>query len=333
MNQLPPPPIGPFRRRRMGELAKDYAIAIGGYIVDLVAGAFYFNRWIFSFLLAITILWFLLSMMTSQLVYFVRPVCSLPIISPMIPFCHREDFKGSLTHNSGGRPVRWADYPKLVDLQTKTFDKLLDENAGGKGLALQTIEASKTPTSLMARVLQFLLSNINPTEEAVIQAFLMSMDNIATHMVRLRDEAEISMGHLMRLEEHLMVLHEITHRDNKELTAAQEDVLAELWTWLGGNRPRLRKMSSNLDLLKNVEKYRKKALAHVVVTLQVLHALDADMEELRTRVAAPEIAGDRIPIEVHIKSIKVGVERLKEGQMKASLREGESIARILEINT
>ena len=198
--------------------------------------------------------------------------------------------------------------------------------------ALQTIEASKTPASLIARVLPFSLSNINPTEEAVIEAFLMSMDNIATHMARLRDEAEISMGHLMRLEEHLMVLHEITHRDNKELTAAQEDVLAELWTWLGGNKSKLREMSSNLDLLKNVEKYRKKALAHIIVTLEVLHALDADMEDLRTRVAAPEIAGDRTPIEVHIKSIKVGVERLKEGQMKASLRERESVARILEID-
>jgi len=199
--------------------------------------------------------------------------------------------------------------------------------------ALQTIEASKTPTSLMTRVLPFSLSNTNPTEEAVIEAFLMSMDNTATHMVRLRDEAEVSMGHLMRLEEHLMVLHEITHRDNKQLTAAQEDVLAELWTRLGGNKSRLREMNSNLDLLKNVEKYRRKALAHIVVTLQALHALDADMEELRARVAAPEIAGDGIPIEVHIKSIKAGVERLKEGQMKASLREGESIARILEINT
>ena len=198
--------------------------------------------------------------------------------------------------------------------------------------ALQTIEASKTPASLIARVLPFSLSNINPTEEAVIEAFLMSMDNIATHMARLRDEAEISMGHLMRLEEHLMVLHEITHRDNKELTAAQEDVLAELWTWLGGNKSKLREMSSNLDLLKNVEKYRKKALAHIIVTLEVLHALDADMEDLRTRVAAPEIAGDRTPIEVHIKSIKVGVERLREGQMKASLREGESVAKILEID-
>jgi len=197
--------------------------------------------------------------------------------------------------------------------------------------ALQTIEASKVPPSFLARVLPFSVSNTNPTKEAVIDTFLMSMDNIGHHMVRLRDEAETSMGHLMRLEEHLMVLHEVTHRDNKALTAAREDVLAELWTWLGGNRREIRKMDLNLDLLKNVEKYRRKGLAHVVATLQTLHALDADMEELRTRVAAPDIVGDRIPIEVHIKSIKAGVDRLNEGQTRARLREGDNLSKILEI--
>ena len=45
------------------------------------------------------------------------------------------------------------------------------------------------------------------------------------------------MGHLLRLEEHLMVLHEETHRDNNDFTAAQpEGVHAELWTRLGGNK-------------------------------------------------------------------------------------------------
>ena len=165
----------------------------------------------------------------------------------------------------------------------------------------------------------------------MIETFLMSMDNIDNHMVRLREEAGISMGHLMRLEEHLMVLHEVTHRDNKDLTAAQEEVLAELWTWLGGNKRKLKKMDLNLDLLKNVEKYRKKGLAHIVATLETLNTLDADMEELRTRVAAPDIVGDKIPIEVHVKSIKAGIERLKEGQMRASLRQGDSMAEILEI--
>ena len=160
----------------------------------------------------------------------------------------------------------------------------------------------------------------------------MSMDNIASHMVRLREEAETSMSYLLRLEEHLMVLHEITHRNNKDLTMEQEGVLAELWTRLGGNRRKLRGMNLNLDLLKNVDKYRKKALAHISATLQTLHTLDVDMEELRSRVATPNIVGDKIPIGVHIKSIKAGIERLKEGQLRATLKQGESVTQILEID-
>ena len=198
---------------------------------------------------------------------------------------------------------------------------------------LQTIEASKIPPTLTARMMSFALSTPNPTRETVLGTFLVSMDNIARQIVRLRDEAETSLGHLLWLEEHLVALYEVTHRDNEELTAAQEDVLAELWTWLGGNKHKLRKIDDNLNLLKNVERYRQKALAHVVATLHALQALDADMEELRTRVAAPEIVGDEIPVEVHIKSIKAGVERLKEGRLRSSSKQGGSVARIFGINS
>ncbi|KAF9778938.1 hypothetical protein BJ322DRAFT_1013935 [Thelephora terrestris] len=388
-------PAGPTIQQQLTE----NAIAISEYIIKVVVDAFRICRRVFSYALGIFILWFLLSMMTSQLVFFTRPVCSIPIVSPMIPFCRWDVFKDPPVHTSGGKPV-WADYPHLVDLQTRTFDQLLDENVGNKGLALevkkaemasndlitlvrvsdlrskdqiaerlnrfvedakgtgrslhslgakihgavdsiaslndyalQTIEESKTPPSLAARVFPFAVSTVNPTKEAVLETFLMSMDNIGSQVVRLREEAEISMDHLLRLEEHLQVLHEITHRDDKDLTAAREDVLAELWTRLGGNRRKIRKADLNLNLLKNIDKYRKKALTHVVATLQTLHTLDADMEELRTRVAAPDIVGDKIPIEVHIKSIKAGVERLKEGQLRASLKQGESIAKILEIDS
>ena len=214
--------------------------------------------------------------------------------------------------------------PELVELNRSTRITSLNDHA------LQTIEASKSPPSLVARMLPFSLSNSNPTKEAVIETFLSSMDSIGNHMSRLREEAEISMGHLMRLEEHLKVLHEIVSRENKELTKTQEEVLAELWTRLGGNKRELKEMNLNLNLLKNVEKYRRKALVHVAATLETLHTLDADMEELRTKVAAPNIVGDKIPIEVQIKSIKAGVDRLKEGQMKASLRQGERLDRMLE---
>ena len=40
-------------------------------------------------------------------------------------------------------------------------------------------------------------------------------------------------------------------------------------------------------------------------------------------MAAPDIVGDKIPIEVHIKSINAGVERLKEGRLRASFKQGE----------
>lgn len=121
--------------------------------MNVVADAFHFNRRVFSVALGITILWFLFSMMTSQLVFFTRPVCSIPIVSPMIPFCHWDVFKNPAhTHTSAGRPVQWADYPKLVELQTKTFDQLLDESVGNKGLALEVKKAEMASNDLITLV-------------------------------------------------------------------------------------------------------------------------------------------------------------------------------------
>jgi len=197
---------------------------------------------------------------------------------------------------------------------------------------LQSIEAAKIPPPFLARVLLFPIYTHNPTKVAMVETFLLSMDTVDRHMSRLRKEAETSMEHLVHLEEHLSVLHEMISQENRDLTTTQEDVLAELWTWLGGNRNELRAMDLNLGLLKNVDKYRQQALAHVVITLQTLHALDADMEELRARVAAPDVAGDRIPTEVHMKSIKAGVERLRQGQIRASAKQREMIADMLETN-
>jgi hypothetical protein len=148
----PPLLVKPAKEQRTAELANGYATAIARYAVELVADAFHSNRRIFSFLLGITIVWLLLSMMTSQLVYFARPMCSLPIVSPMIPFCHWEVFKGAPAHTSAGRPVHWADYPKLVNLQTKTFDQLLDESIGGKGLASEVKKAEMASGDLITLV-------------------------------------------------------------------------------------------------------------------------------------------------------------------------------------
>ena len=197
--------------------------------------------------------------------------------------------------------------------------------------ALQTIEASKSPPSLISRVLPFSLFSGIPTKEVAVEIFLISMDNIHNHLVNLREEAEISMDHLMRLEEHLKVLHEIVARDDGDLRWERDKVLSSLWTKLGGNRNKKRRIRNNLNILGSVDSYRRKALAHVVATLEILRVLDAGIEDLRIRVATPNIVGDKIPLEVQIKSIKAGVDRLKEVQTVASLKQGQKLNRMLEI--
>jgi len=69
----------------------------------------------------------------------------------MIPFCHLSVFKPQIS-SSSGQPVRRADYPRLVALQTKTFDQLLDENVENKGLALELKKAEMTSNDLIGLV-------------------------------------------------------------------------------------------------------------------------------------------------------------------------------------
>ena len=134
------------------DLVKEYATPIFGYTLKVVADAFHFNRRIFSLALGMTMLWLLFSMMKSQLVFFTQPICSLPIVSRMIPFCHWDAFKDPPIHTSAGRPVRWADYPNLVDLQTRTFDQLLDESVGNKRLASEVKKAEMASNDLITLV-------------------------------------------------------------------------------------------------------------------------------------------------------------------------------------
>ena len=149
-----------------------------------------------------------------------------------------------------------------------------------------------------------------------METFLLSMNNIASQAVRLREEAETSM-------DHLIALRGVTRRGNNELKAAREDVLADLWgSWWNkpdaDTRNLLKEIKLVLNSLKNVENYRRNALVGVVGTLQTLQALGAEMEELRTRVVVPDIIGDKIPIEMHVRSIKAGVDGLKKGDAKAT---------------
>jgi hypothetical protein len=197
--------------------------------------------------------------------------------------------------------------------------------------ALRSIEAAEYKSSLA-----YSLNNLLPwhapvpTNEIVLQTFTDAMNSLSSSMERLILEAEVSLLNLDQLEERLSTLHELLLREDSSIAFAKNELLSQLWTRLGGNKGELRQFDKNLFLLKNLGEYRKQALIHVVAALQMLQAMGADMEDMRERVAAPELTTGKIPIEVHLKSIRNGLERLREGRINAKEREDEAVRRVLD---
>lgn len=157
-----------------------------------------------------------------------------------------------------------------------------------------------------------------------------------THIVeeeikRLISEAQALLMVLNNLEGRLDIIHGIATRDGMHAKAVKEDILCELWTLLGGNRGKLSKMDDQLGLLKHVKIYRQTAWAHVSGTILRLQAIGAGLEDLRERVAAPELLRDRIhiPLSVHIENIERGVERLEAGRLKARQLEERQVKQVL----
>jgi hypothetical protein len=165
--------------------------------------------------------------------------------------------------------------------------------------------------------------------EIITQKFTASLNVQASELTRLIMEAEINVANLDKLELKLSDFYDTMMEEDQSLKSAKSELLAALWTKLGGNKRQIRDMDDHMSLMKNLGLYRKKALAHVVVALETLNGMSAEMEELKDRVAAPEVVGSKIPVQVHIQSIKEGLERLKEEKLRAKKREDELFDKVL----
>jgi hypothetical protein len=169
-------------------------------------------------------------------------------------------------------------------------------------------------------------------ERAVLQAFAQASSVMDVNIRRLIIEAEVVLKDLEDLENKLHVIEDIVQEEGVVIDMQHREVLGEIWTWLGGNRAKLDSFLNHRFLLENVSVYRKKALSHVSASLVMLMNMQANLDELRERVAKPglemdvgggmaEIGGEKVPLEVHIQSIRKGVERLSDGMAKAKEKE------------
>ncbi|KAF8905067.1 hypothetical protein CPB84DRAFT_1676925 [Gymnopilus junonius] len=365
-------------------------------MLDVLSTAIHLLRKPLSILLFLWLLGFIMGQVSQTLRTVFLPICVIPGISSS-RMCR------SLASNlsSGRRVSQWADYPKLVDVQSKTFGQLMNEVVGDSALALEIKKAEMATTDLIALIKisdlkardalvgsldefvhdskkvgrgmqkfasrvggavdnimamnEFALLSIESARNAepsfwsltslvpgksrrkkldmiIAKTFEDAMDVLSTNMERLILEAEANYQNLNALEEQLGTLHELISREDSSLASAKTELLADLWTKLGGNRKTLRNFDSHLVLLRELGTYRKQALVHVVAALQVLRTMSEDMEDMRERVAEPNLVGPNVPVEVHMKSIHMGLERLREGRTKAKRLSEDAVRRVLLID-
>lgn len=214
--------------------------------------------------------------------------------------------------------------------QVSRFTQVLYSIIAVNDHALNTIDAHVKSKSKLSIFNPF--STVLTTQQVVARTFTGAMSVLSTQMQRIILEAEVNVKNLDRLEEMLITLHEMVSRENADISVAKEELLAELWTILGGNKKRLRGMDGHLFLLRHIAEYRTRAMAHVAAALQALTGMSEDMEDLRERVSAPELIGDKIPVEVHMKAIRAGLERLQADRTEARKTEEQTYKMIAGID-
>ena len=172
------------------------------------------------------------------------------------------------------------------------------------------------------------------TESRLLDQYIQHTHVVSAEIEKLIEEAQALLQTLQNLEDRLEVIHSISIRDGLHAQGTKDEILADIWTYIGGNRAKKQKVDNQIKLLAQVARYRKSAFNHIANTIIKLQSMGAELEELRSRVgsaATLEAAGAKnVPLQVHITNIQLGVERLEIGRERARELEQKQTRRIMD---
>jgi len=118
----------------------------GSYALDVFSSAVHMLRKPLSWLLFIWLLTVIIGGVSKTLQKALLPACILPGMSNLA-MCG-----GKPTAKANGKRSQWADYPKLMDQQSKTFEQLMGDSVGGSALSLEIKHAEMATTDLITLV-------------------------------------------------------------------------------------------------------------------------------------------------------------------------------------
>lgn len=150
-------------KEQIAKSALEGAMFTGRYLLDVVGNALFLMRKPLSVLLGL----FLLSLVVAQAWTTIQgvfaPLCILPGVS-RAAICRR-----NRVADSDQQAPRWADYSRLVDVQSRTFEQLLEESLGGPTLSLEIKKAEMATTDLVTLVRVSNLKSRNMLAESLVE--------------------------------------------------------------------------------------------------------------------------------------------------------------------
>lgn len=167
------------------------------------------------------------------------------------------------------------------------------------------------------------------SRDVLLDQYLRHTGAVEEQILSLISEAQALLSILDNLDSRLDVIAGIATRDGIKVENNRDELFSFLWTKVGGHRGSVAKIEKQLNLLNDVGQYRRMAWAHVNGAIIKLMAIRDNLEDLRERVAMPEIVGEKVPLEVHIENINLGIERLEAQRDNGRKLEAENYARVL----
>lgn len=228
-----------------------------------------------------------------------------------------------------------GDLTKFNSRIGRAVDQVLSTNRWTLSVLDGAVEKQNSQGSVerfLANTVFSPFQNAQWSEDLLLQQYLRHTGAVEEQIQSLILEAQALLAILQNLEDRIEVIYSIAKRDGIAVKDSRDKLFLDLWTWVGGNRSSMKKHDEQLDLLGQLDVYRKTAWAHVTGTLLKLQSIAADLEDLRDRVAAPDLLAARkdIPLRMHIENIQLGLDRLESQRMKVKGVEAQTQRRVLD---
>lgn len=153
-------------------------------------------------------------------------------------------------------------------------------------------------------------------------AFAKTLNMYATRLERILVLALTSAEDLDQLGELLSTIRTLTREEQAALINDSGSVLWRIWITLSGDHEKLHTLQGRMEVLRDLDNYRKDAATYVAGTTHVLSRALADISNMRDRLQRTQLDDEEVPVGVQLISLEQSIRRFRTDDQKA-LRGGD----------